>query len=315
MIIAALKNGSHGSKSMSIGSILEAGFATGTVAMLPSSMTTRPADLADFASPPVTEVALGVQFNRLDRFLSPHLGLVWDEFKDEFPYVEEHPYYPPVFETFGTPAPFQIPSINLQLVATPEMSRVLFLNSQRTQLLQVQRDRFLHNWRKVSEGGNYPRFERMIETFDAGLRKFIEVIDREKLGPVLPNQCEVAYINQIPVPAEETIWSQFAKTFPDMAGKSDIDQLGAPEDLRFVLRYVIPAGDGSPQGRVIVAAQPARRADGVNIIQLTLTARGKPDPSNIAGVLDFLSHGRVYLNRAFKALTSSSMQELWGRKQ
>jgi uncharacterized protein (TIGR04255 family) len=304
-----LKNGFYPSQSPSIGPIL------GAVAMLPSSMTTRPADLADFASPPVTEVALGIQFNSLEGFLSPHLGLVWDVFKAEFPFVEEHPYYPPVFETFGAPAPFQMPSINIQMAARPEMSRVIFLNSDKTQLLQLQRDRFLHNWRKVGEGDDYPRFERMIQTFEAGLRKFIAVIDRANLGTVVPNQCEVVYINQIPVPAKETIWSLFAMMFPDRVGTSGIEELGAPEDLRFVLRYVIPGREGNPQGRVMVAAQPAKRADGVNIIQLTLSARGKPDPSDVPGVLAFLSRGRVLLNRVFKKLTSPSMQELWGRKQ
>jgi uncharacterized protein (TIGR04255 family) len=278
-------------------------------------MTTRPADLSDYASPPVTEVVLGVQFNSLDRFLSPHLGLVWEVFKEEFPLVEEHPYFPPAFETFGTPAPFIIPSVNFQIVARPEMLRINFLNAEKTQLLQVQRDRFLHNWRKTGEGADYPRFERMIDTFETGLQKFIGVVDRENLGPVVPNQCEVTYFNQIPVPENETVWSQFALAFPDVVGTGMIEEIGAPEDARFVLRYVIPAADRSPLGRVTVAAQPATRADGVTIIQFTLTARGKPASLDVPGVLDFLAHGRILLNRVFKKLTSSTMQERWGRKQ
>src|ERR1700751_683997 len=78
--------------------------------MLPNGMTSRqPADLVDFASPPVTEVVLGVQFNSLERFLSPYLGIVWSEFKHEFPIIEEYPSLPPTFETFGAPAAFIIP--------------------------------------------------------------------------------------------------------------------------------------------------------------------------------------------------------------
>ena len=45
----------------------------------------RPPDLADYRAPPVTEVVLGVQFNSVERFLSPHLGLVWERFKSTFP--------------------------------------------------------------------------------------------------------------------------------------------------------------------------------------------------------------------------------------
>jgi len=283
--------------------------------MLPNSMTSRPADLVDFDSPPVTEVVLGVQFNNLERFLSPHLGVVWSEFKDEFPIVEEHPYLPPTFETFGAPAAFVIPSMNFQIELRPEMLRVHFLNQQKTELLQVQRDRFLHNWRKVGSGDNYPRFERMIETFESGLRKFTDVIDRERLGPVLPNQCEVSYFNQIPIPDGETIWSQLALTFPDCAGNAAIEGLGAPEDGRFALRYIVPAVDGSALGRVAIAAQPARRADGVTIIQFTLTARGKPATADMKGVLEFLKNGRLLLNRAFKKLTSAEMQKRWGKRQ
>jgi hypothetical protein len=40
-------------------------------------MISRPPDLPDFGAPPVTEVALGVQFNSLDRLLAPHLGIIW----------------------------------------------------------------------------------------------------------------------------------------------------------------------------------------------------------------------------------------------
>jgi uncharacterized protein (TIGR04255 family) len=279
-------------------------------------MTSRPAELADFESPPVTEVVLGVQFNSLERFLSPHLGLIWDQFKGEFPLVEEHPYFPPVFETFGVPPAFAIPNINFLIGGRPEMSRIHFLNRDRTELVQVQRDRFIHNWRKVElGGGNYPRFERMIETFETGLRKFIAVIDDQNLGPVVPNQCEVAYFNQIPVLDGETFWSLFALTFPDRAGNADIQGLGLPEDGRFVSRYVIPGPDADPLGRVTVAAQPARRADGVNIMQFTLTARGKPVRADVGALIDFLTQGRVLLNRAFKTLTSSEIQQRWGRKQ
>jgi hypothetical protein len=145
----------------------------------------------------------------------------------------------------------------------------------------VQRDRFLHNWRKVGQGDNYPRFERMIETFESGFQKFIGVINREKIGPVVPNQCEVSYFNQIPIPDGETIWSQFAVTFPDRARNATIEGLDAPEDARFALRYILPGTDGSALGRVIIAAEPAIRVDGVTIIQFTLTARGKPTTADM----------------------------------
>jgi uncharacterized protein (TIGR04255 family) len=281
--------------------------------MRESKMTDRPADLPDFTAPPVTEVILGVQFNNIAGFLTPHLGLVWERFKARFPKVEEYPPIPPTYETFGSHAQFA-PNITVQFTPV-ELPRVFFINESNTELLQVQRDRFLHNWRKVGAGDKYPRFERMIETFELGLTSFIDVITTEKLGAFTPNQCEVTYINQIPVAEDrEGLTELIERVFPNQLANTTLDGLGRPEDFRFLVRYVIRHKD-SPIGRLLVSADPARRADGVTILQLTLTARGKPFTPDISGAIDFLECGRLHVVRSFAKLTSSSMHEMWGRKQ
>src|SRR5438270_12653884 len=116
-------------------------------------MTSRPTDLPDYASPPVAEVSIGVQFNSLEGLLAPHLGLIWAEFKAEFPLMEQHPPLEPVFETFGDRPGgiMQMPRFSFS-IPTP---RMYFVNQGRTELLQIQRDRFYHNWRKIGEGDKY----------------------------------------------------------------------------------------------------------------------------------------------------------------
>ncbi len=277
-------------------------------------MTERPADLPDFTTPPVTEVVLGVQFNKLERFHTPHLGLVWERFRSNFPHVEEHAPIAPVFETFG-PNPQFFPAIGLQVLAVPEIPRVLFINSDRTQLLQVQRDRFLHNWRKIGKGGDYPRFERMIETFQEGFQIFAAVVSDVQLGALTPNQCEVSYINQIEVPREEPPFTVMRQLFSQGAFNLDLDDLREPEDLRFLLRYVMRDDRNTPIGRLIVSAEPAMRADGVPIVQLTLTARGQPSSADMDGVVAFLELGRLHMVRGFTKLTSPAMHKTWGRTQ
>src|SRR5690349_15910910 len=101
-------------------------------------MNERPDDLPDFTNPPVTEVVLGVQFNNLSGFQAPHLGLVWEKFRSNFPHIEEHPPIQPAFETFGSNPGM---SLVMPLVLPPWMPRIFFVNDDRTQLLQVQRDR------------------------------------------------------------------------------------------------------------------------------------------------------------------------------
>jgi uncharacterized protein (TIGR04255 family) len=272
----------------------------------------RPADLPDYTSPPVTEVALGVQFNTIGGFLSPHLGIVWEQFKDEFPTIEERPPIPASFETFGqNPA---MPALEFQLFAAP-MPRVLFIKRDNTQLLQVQRDRFVHNWRKIGEGDKYPRFERMIETFRASFQRLIDVIDSLGYGPVTPNQCETTYINQIPMKSGEGASDAFERLFGHFNMPVELDELQRPEDGRFSLRYVIRTRDSTPIGRLHIAAEPALRADGVPIVQLSLVARGRPAPADVNGAVEFLTLGRHYIVRTFSKITSPQMQKVWGRTQ
>lgn len=275
-------------------------------------MTDRPTDLPDFKAPPVTEVVLGVQFNTLEGFLSPHLGLIWDAYRTNFPKIEEHPSLNPTFETFG-PNPDVAGALQLRLVTTADMPRVYFLNHNRTQLLQVQRDRFLHNWRKIGEGDNYPRFERMIETFQNGLTTLQRVLARQGLGPIVPNQCEVSYINQILLEEDKNVAS-FDRVFSGFSGSLSVEPLGMPEDGRFLFRYVIRR-NGNPVGRLLIAADPGRRQDGQRIIQLSLTARGVPQTTDFDGVVDFLNDGRRHIVRAFTQVTSAEMHKKWGRIQ
>ena len=275
-------------------------------------MSTRPPGLPDFKSPPVTEVVLGLQFNSAAGFLTPHLGLVWERFRSEFPHVEEQAPLTPVFEIFGQGAqPPQFLNIGF-----PQMPRVFFINADRSQLLQVQRDRFVHNWRKVGDttAASYPRFERMIETFQSRFGQLEAVFKTLGLPPIVPNQCEVSYINQIEVGDGRTVFSSMRNLLGDLLGGLEDDELGNPEDANIAFRYVLRNGD-QPIGRVSIHAFPARRADGVNIIQLTLTARGAPQPDDINGVRKFIEFGREKIVRAFARLTSQAMHSAWGRTQ
>ena len=89
-------------------------------------MAPRPHGLPDFRSPPVTEVVIGVQFNSLRGFLTPHLGLVWEKFKDNFPHLEEQMPLPPAFETFG--AGLRPITAQFNFFGGEQMPRVFFIN-------------------------------------------------------------------------------------------------------------------------------------------------------------------------------------------
>ncbi len=44
-----------------------------------------PSSLPDFGEPPLIEVALSVQFDKLDTLQIPQLGLAWQAFRNRFP--------------------------------------------------------------------------------------------------------------------------------------------------------------------------------------------------------------------------------------
>ena len=239
--------------------------------------------------------------------------MVWEAFRADYPVVEDQTPISPAFETFG-PNPHLSAIRAFSMPHVFSMPRVLFMNVDKTQLLQVQKDRFLHNWRKIGESDQYPRFEGRLEAFELGFRKLKSVTDAAQLGPIISNQCEVTYINQIPVQGDQpfdTIEQAFAST----VGNLELDHLGRPEDTRFLLRYVMRDDGGNPVGRLIINSEPGRLANGDAVLQLTLTARGVPAAPDIVGVSQFLQRGRSHIVRAFAKLTSQKMQKEWGRKQ
>ncbi len=110
-------------------------------------MSSRSEQLPSFDRPPVVEVVLSVQFEPLVSLHTPQLGLLWKEFEARFPKTEDQPPLPPSIEQFGRrsmpPVSFSIQEID---GATPP--RVWFLNREETELIQVQQDRFIVNWRQ-----------------------------------------------------------------------------------------------------------------------------------------------------------------------
>ncbi len=85
----------------------------------------RPSDLPDFKKPPLTEVALSVQFERLPNLNSLQIGLLWHEFMERFPSTEQHPLLDPVFERFGTPTGPKGAKVRIEMTRVPACTQIL----------------------------------------------------------------------------------------------------------------------------------------------------------------------------------------------
>jgi uncharacterized protein (TIGR04255 family) len=190
------------------------------------------------------------------------------------------------------------------------------LSQQGTELIQVQPDRFIHNWRKVGDKDAYPRYERVKSTFEKELRHFSDFLSRNQMGDLNPNQCEITYVNHITSGDGWKDHSQIGDVLTLFASRYTDEFRPIPEDGRLSLRYVIPNSAGEPIGRLHVAVEPVfQSTDDSPMFALTLTTRGRPIGDGITGVLGFLDVGRQWIVRTFASITTPKMHTVWRRKQ
>ncbi|MGH6920547.1 MAG: TIGR04255 family protein [Geminicoccaceae bacterium] len=281
-------------------------------------MAQRPPDLPDFLKPPLVEVVLSVQFSKLRNYRAVSAGLLWDKiFRKSYPKVYEHPPLAPAFETFGTPSSGRA-KLQISEAAGLPAPRLWFVNTDDTELIQVQADRFIHNWRKVAGLEDYPRYETIKERFFEELRGLEEFLISEDIGTIEPNQSEVTYVNHIALDQSENIWEKpeaalrtFSRIVDD--GSDPAARLPRLEDVRYTARYIIDGSEGAPIGRLIITAQPALGSDRQQVLRLDLTARGAPTAPTLDAVSDFLDLGRETIVRGFTAITTPAMYQQWKR--
>lgn len=267
--------------------------------------------LPDFADPPVIETVLGVEFAPLSKWGIPHFGLFWHEIKGEYPRFEVQPPLDSQIERFGKPTKLLLPHIKFELV-TQMPARCWFIHQSETRLLQVQNDRFIHNWRKVGTENAYPHYENIKPIFQQEWTRFCEFLRAQEIGTPEVRQCEVIYVNHLdPGKGWETL-ADLPDVLGTRVGAGTDHFLPAPESVGLTASYPMPA----EQGRLHVQLQPViRHADAAETLQFTLTARGRPASSETADLLRWFDLGREWVVRGFADFTTTRMHAVWQRKK
>ena len=268
--------------------------------------------LPSFERPPLHEVALSVQFEPLPQLSAAVLGLLWKPFRKEFPQAQCHPPLDPVVERVGVVPPARLGPVFAEGYPLP---RLWFLNLAGNELVQVQQDRFVRNWRQVNESDSYPRYERHVRPkFSGDYQRFLAFLTDEGIPVPMPNQCELTYVNLIQSSEGWTTHSDLAKVLRLCA--TDIEGVGglAFEDGRLALRHQIVDPSGAFLGRLHTTVEPRfQRSDNSPVIALTLTARGQPVGEGFDGILSFFDLARRKIVTTFAAITTSEMHRIWGR--
>ena len=269
---------------------------------------TQNRDLSDFEKPPVVETVLSVQFEKLTAMQSLHLGLFGREMQENFPRTEERVPLPPVIEQFSEALPQGV-RVQFEAVEAHSLPRLLLFNTAGTELIQIQNDRFIRNWRKAEEQDRYPHYEPYIKpAFERDFQKFQAFLAEEKLGPLKINQCEVTYVNHIISGEGWQGLGNFGKVFSfwnELAAP-----LAHPEDFAIRVRFPIADKNGQRIGRLHVDVQPALRAtDAHPMYVANLTARGQ-----LGAGFEFFDLGRQWIVKAFEKLTTRNMHLVWEKK-
>jgi len=264
----------------------------------------------DFDRPPVVETVLSVQFERLAPMGVVHFGSLWQKFKPAFQRTEERPALEPAFERFTEPTA-QRARLQFEAVEAPPLPRLWFVNEAGDEMIQVQNDRFIKNWRKADANPSYPRYEKVVKPgFERDWELFKTFVAEEQLGDIKVNQCEVTYVNHIVSGDGWDKMDEVEKIFTFLAQPPADPVPGRAEDFVFHARFPICDEQERPIGRLHVEVQPAlNNADNRPMYVLNLTARGMCGEG-----IEFLDIGRLWIVNTFRNITTKNMHIVWGER-
>ena len=267
-------------------------------------------DLADFDNPPVVETVLSAQFERLAAMRTVHFGLFWQRVRDEFPNTGEQPALAPVLEQADEPVP-QAVQLSFELQETLPLLRFLLLNDVGSEMMQVQNDRFIKNWRKAAPNAEYPHYTPVIKpAFERDFKRFQTFVADEKLGAIKVTQCEVTYVSHIVAGEGWSNRNEIEKIFTFWKQPPAHPYPGRADDFSCHVRFPILAPDGAWIGRLHVNVQAGVSiSDNKPMYAMNLTARGMYGTG-----VEFFDIGRQCIVKSFEHLTTEHMHEIWRKR-
>jgi len=269
-------------------------------------LAARPADLPDYDNPPVNEVVIGIQFSPAD-ITGAHVGLFWEELRSEFPKASEQPALEPRIEILQ-PLRFVPPILQF---GSWRGSRHWLTSEDDIQLIQIQADRLLYNWRRGPDNAPYPHFEALQQKFREIGEKWADF--SEKCGETLRiTQWEVTYINHILASDGQ----------PDLTdaisflGEPLTRAMGGALDAGRLEAQRILVENGSPWARMYLSINTGIRLDQVPLIAFELTVRGPVEGEDAWEMThDRLLEARRQIVIAFDTLTTPRMHTIWGKRK
>lgn len=271
-------------------------------------MQSSASSLPEYDTPPVVEVVFGVQFKDLKELKSPHMGAFWEKIgRADFPECEEMSPLVHVVETYDQPVS-KSSTVTIEKLDLPPLPRLFFITKEKNNLIQLQRDRFLQNWRKLQEGTEYPRYKQLFPQFLKAWQLFNDFVEELNIGQLEPDQYELTYINHIRKGDGWTDLSDIERVFPEFQCKVGDRFLVEPEQVAWRRIYRLP----KDMGRLRVSMQQATVVETKSpVLALNLTARGFAK----SGLSAWFDMAHEWIVKGFTDLTGPDIQKsVWKRK-
>jgi len=254
-----------------------------------------------FERPPVMEVVCGVQFQELDGWQTPHYGQFWSRIADQYSNFEDQPPLP-MLRLEPTPLP------EPGLLKLPPLRRVFFVQPPGNFLIQLQQNRFLHNWRKVREEDEYPRYDTAYQRFAEYWQVFKSFLSEVGLPEPKPEIFELTYINHIM--AEGAAFPRDVGDFLGFYEKSP-EATTAMEASRMMMQFIWPLR--SAMGTLALDVKHGTRVkDQKEVLLMELTARGRVTDGG-AGMEQWFNVAHDAIVNTFEKLTTGHAHQLWGK--
>lgn len=264
-----------------------------------------------FKNPPVVEVVMGVQFDPLDKMKAVHLGEFFSAWKADYPAATDMPPIPPATEVFGDEVAGRR---TLQISFGQPQAQIprQWFEDANGNLVQIQDDRFVVNWRKV-EGQKYPSYKKICPSFFKHYDKFKQHCEIMELGEISPDLMELTYVNHI-VPHQD-FWSDHGlidEVFSHWEyDPSDTIVLKKPSRVKWEMVFDVP----DSKTRLRITCTPVTHKEtGEHALRIELLARGVAEKWTEAGMKRWFDVAHHWIVWGFVDITSPVMQDkVWLR--
>jgi len=263
-----------------------------------SSFSSGP--LPSYKNPPVNEVVCGIRFDTPDKLRIPHIGILWNKFRSDYPTIQ---HAPPIATVKG--------EIVLDKVTGIPFQRVWFINKSDDQLVQFQFDRYYFNWRRRQS--DYPRYAHVIKNFEDVMNTIDNFFEEFELGQLQPIECELSHINHMPKGQGWNTIDDVPRIFLDFVWKQTKDRfLPNPEKVAWQTEFPLQERMGL---LIVNLKQAIRTEDKVPLLVLELTARGINTSTSKEGIREWFDVAHEWIVRGFTDLTTPEIQKIWEREE